>query len=606
VSSRSSGTGSAVTGIGSGEGFCYTIAVRKLVFALLVATCAATLAPAPAPAAHQCGLPHARTLWIDFADGSTPYWRTFARAGNVVAAANFIFPPRIRALGAKTVYMDVNFRHRIGTPTKPEDPALVEERANRIYDYAAAAMQCATPVIALNELFGARTTTPWSPSNARYRANVLLYMRTLAARGARPALLISSRAYTGGEAGDWWREAARYGDLIREVYFPAPAIHRQGPVLGSRSLRTYFRDAALNLLLAGIPQSRVGLMLGFQTGAGIGGREGLQPREAWFRVVKWQALAARRVSRELGLASIWSWGWAAWADREKDPDKLPAACVWLWARDPQLCNGPKAAGPGFNASLTEGQIDLPRGVQCTLDGRRRMSTAALRGLATLTGDREVAFSALYARLVESAEAPVSYGQILAAERAIVAARFGGSFSGYRAALARARATVSVARGVIGDELRRAAIKARLRVGYPSPEDVQSYYASYGATQAREVVASPAPWWLNGRRRGLALASSAPAALFKLVPGRRASLWTPGGMIRVRALGPVRLLSSFPLARAQPAIVAALRDIARASVFTRWTVVRQRRASRRLACLRDDLPGIAAVELSDYLPFLDLA
>jgi hypothetical protein len=578
--------------------------VRRLLLTLLVALVAAVVAPASARSAHQCGLPHAKPMFIDFADGSTPYWPTFARPGNVVAAANFVSPPRIRMLGAKTVYMDVNFRHRIGTPTKPEDRATVEERANRIYDYAAAAMQCRAPVIALNELFGAKTATPWSEGNAKYRANVLLFMRTLAARGARPALLVSTRAYTGGEAGEWWREAARYGDLIREVYFPAPAIYRQGPLLGNRSLRIYFRGAATNLLEIGIPPGRIGLMLGFQTGRGLGGREGLEPSRAWFEVIKWQALAARQVSRELGLGSVWSWGWAAWAVAERDPDKLPAACVWLWARDPRLCNGPKAAGAGFNASLRQGQIDFPRSTQCKLDGRR-MPAAALGRLATLTGDREAAFSALYARLVESGEIRISRRAVLAAERGIIAGRFFGSFAAYRAALARAGATVGVARGVIGDELRRSAIRSRFRVAYPSSEEVQRYYETYGATPARAVAASPAPWWLNGRGRGIALASSAPPAVFKLISGRRAALWTPNGTINVRALGRARPLSSFSIEQARPAIVAAVRDLARRRAYVRWTVLRQTKASRRVVCLRDDLPAVDAVELTDFLPFLAL-
>ena len=39
------------------------------------------------------------------------------------------------------------------------------------------------------------------------------------------------------------------------------------------------------------------------------------------------------------------------------------------ARDPALCDGPGAAGPDFDASRTEGQIALPPGIQCSLDGR---------------------------------------------------------------------------------------------------------------------------------------------------------------------------------------------------------------------------------------------
>src|SRR5207244_3961972 len=138
----------------------------------------------------------------------------------------------------------------------------------------------------------------------------------------------------------------------------------------------------------------IGLMLGFQTTRGQGGREGLEPARAWYEVVKWQALSAREVARELGLGSIWSWGWEAYSDAERDPDKAGAACVWLWARNHKLCNGPRAAGSGFDASLTDGQINFPRGVQCKLDGRT-MTSSELTRLAHMTGDRELSYSALF-------------------------------------------------------------------------------------------------------------------------------------------------------------------------------------------------------------------
>ena len=57
----------------------------------------------------------------------------------------------------------------------------------------------------------------------------------------------------------------------------------------------------------------------------------------------------------------------------RDPDKPDAACVYLWARNPALCNGAQAAGPGFNTSRTQGQLRLPGGVMCRV-GRQTIST----------------------------------------------------------------------------------------------------------------------------------------------------------------------------------------------------------------------------------------
>ena len=73
-------------------------------------------------------------------------------------------------------------------------------------------------------------------------------------------LLISSRPYTQGDAGRWWREAAHYGDLVQEVYFTGRLIHRQGPVAGSRTLRNRFREAVRAFTEIGIPAKRVGIM----------------------------------------------------------------------------------------------------------------------------------------------------------------------------------------------------------------------------------------------------------------------------------------------------------------------------------------------------------
>src|SRR5919201_1851577 len=79
-----------------------------------------------------------------------------------------------------------------------------------------------TPPMAENELFGAGTITPWSASNAIYRANVLLYLRILRQRGARPVLLVSSTPYTGGDAADWWGEGSQGAHPLSEGHFPPP------------------------------------------------------------------------------------------------------------------------------------------------------------------------------------------------------------------------------------------------------------------------------------------------------------------------------------------------------------------------------------------------
>jgi len=465
--------------------------VKRLgvVAAALVALALAGGRGAPAQELQaNCVLPSQTPVWLDFADGSVPFWQEFAKPGIVALASNLIFPPRLREAGAQTAYFDLYLNRRVGTPSAPADPATIVDKANKFYDYAAQSMDCSNPVIAENELFGSWLAVPWSPTNERYRANVLLFLQTLRARGAQPWLLVNAKPYTASTAGDWWRSVADVASIVREVYFPAPLIYRQGPILGSRTLRTSFRNGILDFTKIGVPTSKLGLFLGFQTTKGTGGREGLAAKP-WFQTVKWQALAARYVANEMKFNSIWSWGWAEWSTMpgEHDPVKPKAACVYLWTRSPKLCNGPAAAGKGFNRSRTEGQPILPAGLRCRL-GKTAVRWSAINPILKLTGDSELAFSNAFARAVEQQAVQVTYSDILAAERSIVAARFGGSRAAYKAAIAEAHANISVARSVIGDELRRARIQSKFRVGAPNAGAIAQYHENFGDLQARLVEA----------------------------------------------------------------------------------------------------------------------
>ncbi|HEY4621066.1 MAG TPA: hypothetical protein VIG93_05145, partial [Gaiellaceae bacterium] len=321
-------------------------------------------------AALSCGLPEAQPVWIDFADSSVAFWRErFARPSVVVATGGPQLATEARAAGAATVHWDMYLRKRVGTPSAPADADLIERRADSLFDYAVSVTGCSKPMIALNELWGASLPTPLTPTTERYRANVLRFVSRLAERGGRPALLISSEPFTGGDAAAWWRALGQVSDLVLENYSNANVIWKEGAVDGSRRLRTRHRRSAAKLLAIGIPSSRIGLMIGFQTGAGVGGREGLRPRSSWFEVAKLQAFAARQVARELRLAHLWSWGWAMRDERSNDPDKTFAACVWLWARDESLCDAPGLLGREFDPDRRAGQIDLPPAIRCVYGER---------------------------------------------------------------------------------------------------------------------------------------------------------------------------------------------------------------------------------------------
>ncbi len=579
---------------------------RLFVTALCVLGVLAALVGSAAarPDELSCGVADPQPAWIDFADGSVSFWRErFARPGVIVATGGPDLAAEARTAGAATVHWDMHLRKRVGTPSEPADADLMERRADSLFDYAVSVSGCERPLIALNEMWGASLPTPLTPTAERYRANVLRFVTRLSQRGGRPALLVSSEPFTGGDAAAWWRAIGQVSDIVLEKYANANLIWRDGAVDGSRRLRTGYRASAAKLFAIGIPPARVGLMIGFQTGAGSGGREGLQPRSRWFDVAKWQAFAAEQVSHELRLSHVWSWGWAQRNERSNDPDKTYAACVWLWARDPGLCAAPDVLGKELDSDRRTGQIDLPAGVRCVYDGNP-LTASGVAALAKMTGDRELALTALVLRSVERDRADVSTAEILALERRVIAARFAGSASAYRAALAEAGASVAVARGIVGDELRRAEIQERLATIRPSSADVARFRTTFAGAPARRVVVSPAPSWLP-EGTGLALATSAPRAAFEIASRRSATLRTAEGVFTVRALEDTTLLGAVPLAEARTAIVRELVSERRADAYVAWAIRRQKAAESRLVCERDRLPGHGVVSLSSFAPFLSL-
>jgi hypothetical protein len=288
--------------------------------------------------------------WIDYGDKWVPFRSLFFRPGLAVALAHDAPAADAQRHGAQLAFWTMSLRRSVGTPARPAKASSIPAAVARIWNEAVRVTGCSTPVIALNELFGAQRATPWQPGNARYRADVLALVQGLAAHGGQPELLISQAGATAGPAASWWRSLTRSATIVRELYLPAPSLHELGPGRGSVYMRFQLRRAVRNLTTIGVPSSRVGIALGFQPGTG--GRMGLAARP-WFEVVKLETLATRQVARELALASVWSWGWATFPRAHADPAARRAACVYLWTREANLCDGPAAAGAGFNRSLAQ-------------------------------------------------------------------------------------------------------------------------------------------------------------------------------------------------------------------------------------------------------------
>ena len=551
----------------------------------------------------NCGLPAKEPMWVDYAGHDAPIT---PKPGMVLAVSSgTVVPAAMRAAGAATIFFDLHLNDRVGTPSAPADPSTIAAKAKREFDFAVQVTGCATPLIAENELFGAQTVTPWSSTNAQYRANVLLLLQELDKLGATTALTIANPPYTGGDAAEWWRQTAKAAILVRQVYFTAPgprALFALGPAQASRAMRQGMRGLISRFATIGIPAGRVALELQFQSAPGQGGRNGLQPKSAWLEIVKLQALAAKQVAAETKIQGVWSWGWPSFSVAGVDPDKPAAACVYLWARDSKLCDGPALAGAGFNASLTEGQIILPKHVRCTLGTRRILKSDVARA-ALITGDRDSAATALLQREVLRAERPIDPITVLAAEHAIVRDRFGRSVERYRAALRDAQLTLQDARAILEDRLARDRVQERFRPRPASAAQIAEFISTYAATRVRLVEVDPEAPWLGGAFRGFAVETIAPGEIFTLRQNRTTTIDTIDGRFAVKPLGPpLPLLALSPI---QERTVArdVLGRFAKLDVYERWLQARQIHLLADAVCVRDAVPARGNVDLSAWVTFL---
>ncbi|MSO58489.1 MAG: fibronectin type III domain-containing protein [Thermoleophilia bacterium] len=400
----------------------------------------------------------AAPLWIDYNERNVPaaVRSVFKRPALTVATNGAVLGGQYRAAGAAVVHWEMKLPALVGTPAAPADPATLTAAADRLYEQAVRTTACTTPVIALNELAGPSLPVPWLDPVRAYRMNVLALVRLLAERGATPVLLLHGNLELRGEAGVWFADVAAASHLVYETYYRAPNIAGLGRIVGPRRMRLGMRGVIRNLTSVGVPRERLGLMLGFQTALGKYGREGLQPREAWFRYVKWNALAARQVAAEERLATVWSWGWGNLSVGAADPDKPDAACVYLWSRDPALCDGPAVAGPGFDRSLVEGAIAIAEPLRC-LSSAGKLGNRHVAELLPLTRNEDAALTGAFVRHALRRVSPVTPAELDTAESAVVLRTFAGSVDAYLAELVRRGATRDVARGILEDALRRAHI-----------------------------------------------------------------------------------------------------------------------------------------------------
>jgi hypothetical protein len=574
--------------------------VRFLVALLIVAAGGASAAPAAL--ADTCGVPSQGPVWVDFGGHDAPIP---AKPGVTIAVASGTdIPAQYREAGAATVLFDLNFNKRVGTTSNPADPSVIDGRAKSLFDYAVSVTGCQTPMIAENELAGAQTPTPWTPNNAQYRANVLQFLTDLTNLGATPLLSIANPPYTGGDATYWWQQVSKVAILLRQVYFTSPnavGLYKLGPAAASVSMRNSLRALVNHLTQIGIPAGRVALEMQLTSSPGLGQRAGLEPPQAWFEIVKLEALAAKYVATQFKLEGIWSWGWATFnANATPDPDRPAAACVWLWTRDQSLCDGPTAAGTGFDSSLTEGQLDVPAGVRCVTSAGTVLRNAVARYTA-LTGDPGYAASALLEQLTLSSQVTIAYPDLLSAERAVIVAGFGGDRTKYWAAVKAARLTLGDARAIIAERLERDEVEARFRAPAPGPSAIADFLATYRDQQVRLVsTTDPAPW-LGGATKGWVVETLAPGELFTLTgPGK---IDTADGTFEVTQASTAIPLGLLPHGEAVVAAHEALSRLTLETIYRGWLRDQETALLSTASCLNDQVPHVGVTDLSAFVPFL---
>jgi hypothetical protein len=238
-------------------------------------------------------------------------------------------------------------------------------------------------------------------------------------------------------------------------------------------------------------------------------------------------------------------------------------------------------------------------VVCALPAGEIRKTA-VDPLARAIGDRDIATSVVLERLVLQQEVELDARAVLAAELAFVDDHFRGSVPAYLAALRRIQLTRVAARGLLLDELRRDAVRARFFSRRASGAEVAEFHGTYAGLRARLVETARPVGWLGGRTRGIAVETFAPARIFDLP--RAGRVRTPQGQLLVRPLGDTVFLGTIPLVEARAAIESSLNRFARVAAYENWLAKAEERALAEAICVDDRLPTPAPLTLDDLLPF----
>ena len=106
----------------------------------------------------------------------------------------------MRAAGAATIFFDLHLNDRIGTTRAPADPATIEGKAKKLFDFAVAGHRLQHPVDRRERALRRTDADSLERDERPVPGERAALLQDLAALGATPAITIANPPYTGGEA----------------------------------------------------------------------------------------------------------------------------------------------------------------------------------------------------------------------------------------------------------------------------------------------------------------------------------------------------------------------------------------------------------------------
>ena len=404
----------------------------------------------------------------------------------------------------------MHLRGRVGTPSEPVDPARRRSPAPTGSSTTRAAVDgCPTPIDRRERAQRARArSTPWTATNRAVPARTSSSTSRPSPRAGQavPARHRAPRTPAARPA-DWWRQVARSPTSCASPTSPRRRSAKQGPVLGSRTLREHVPERASAISRGRHPAAQLGLMLGFQTTPGSGGRERASSRRRWLEVD--EAAGARRapgrggaqarVGLVVGLGDVLG----TRGDRSRQGRGRVRLPLDARARALRRARAPRARAS--TPRWTEGQLVLPAGAH---SARSSASTSiradAISALTRSPATSEVAFTAPSPAWSRERAYDADRGQ--AGARPPSGAR---DLQLRRLALRvprrRSRKAHASVDGRARRDRRRAAPRRRSSAGChvprPTAGEIQSLLRRRTPTSTRGLVESKArPPWLGNRRR----------------------------------------------------------------------------------------------------------